>query len=163
MPVIDHCRPGPIGRPRRGWPDRVITDLRLTLGMGAHHAAEMPAQQLRAEADSEIRHLLLQRHCQPVDFLPDELQIAAVIGAHRPPEHHRARIAFEARRKRMTEARAADVEREAAPRELHPDPPGRGSLLMDDYEDLANHRRLNSVPRLRITIGVASRRASTWH
>ena len=70
----------------RRWPDRVIANFRMTVGMRLHLGAKLARQHLRTEADAEIGLLLLQRHLDPVDLAPDE--IVLVIGALRPAENH---------------------------------------------------------------------------
>jgi hypothetical protein len=108
VPMIDAIRPRAAQRVTGGGrPNRIIADLRATLRMRRHRAAEMPGQHLRAEADSEKRPLLRQRHRNPVDLAPDV--IVRIVGAHRAAEDHRACMIGKRARQLIAKARAANV------------------------------------------------------
>ncbi|MEF9507048.1 hypothetical protein OWS73_36345 [Burkholderia sp. 1B3(2022)] len=93
----------------------------------------MANHHLRAEADAEKRRRLAQRHTDPVDLVADPA--IAVVGAHRPAEHHGARMVGERRRQRIAERRAADVEWMAVGGEQPADPAGARLFAMQHDQD----------------------------
>ena len=69
VPLVDMI--GPVlqtARPAGGRADRVVADLGVAMRVRLDLGAELMRQHLRAEADAEIRLLLLQRHPEPVDL-----------------------------------------------------------------------------------------------
>ena len=161
MPLIDLV--GPVLAERaagRRRTDRVIADLGMAVRMRIDLGAELARQHLRAEADAEIRLLLLERHLDPVDLAADE--IVLVVGALRPAENHGAGMVLQRLGQRLVEARPADVEGEAAAAQRVADPAGRRVLLMQDDQDrqvhdaegswrrklIENRNRQNSMPLL---------------
>src|SRR6266540_4211852 len=105
--------------------------------MAVDGAAEMPRQELGAEADTEKRPLLPERHLQPVDLATNKILL--VIGAHRSAEDDGAAVMLERLGQRIAETRAADVERIAAGFEQMRDTAGRGMLLVQDEQDRCGH------------------------
>ena len=138
--------------------DRVIADFAALVGIGEHRGAQMAGEHLRAEADAEQRLVLAERHGEPVDLAPDPVEVV-VVGAHRSAEDDRAGVLGERRRQRLAEARAANVEREAALRQQRADAPRRRVVLVQDDQHfvapvaLKHHAaplRRNPLRRLRI-------------
>ena len=145
VPLIDTFRPGlDHGEPGRCRPDRVIADFGMALRMAEHLAAELPRQHLGAEADTEIRLVLPQRHRNPVGFAADE--IGVVVGAHRPAKNNGGLVLGERRRQRIAEARAADVEAVAQLPQRIADAARRGILRVQNCEDRLLHGDSNAFP-----------------
>src|SRR3954451_6379898 len=94
MPLVDMRRPvaAQLAAGDRRL-DRVVADLGMTVGVLIDPCAEMPGQHLRAEADSEIWLLLLDRDADPFDLALDDLVV--VVGALRPAEDHGTGVVFE--------------------------------------------------------------------
>ena len=141
VPLIDMI--GPVladGAAIGGRPDRVIADLGVAVGVLVDPGAEMLRQHLRAEADAEIRLLLLQRNADPVDLALDDLVV--VVGALRPAEDHRAAVAVQRLRQFVAEPRPPHVERDVAVAELDRDAARRRQLAMQHDQDRRAHIRL---------------------
>src|SRR5215210_243787 len=81
----------------------------MPVGVFIDPCAEMLGQHLRAEADAEIRLLLLQRHPDPFDLALDDLVV--VVGALRAAENDRASVFFERLGQIIAESRPPHVER----------------------------------------------------
>src|SRR6202011_3510725 len=90
-------------------PDRIISDLRAAFRMRRYPRAELPGQHLGAQANSQKRPSLPQRHRDPVDFPANK--IIRIVGAHRAAEDDRAGMAIESWRKPVAETRPSDVKR----------------------------------------------------
>src|SRR6267378_2770743 len=94
VPVVDMIRPARADRePRRRRAAPVITDLHAAFRMRSNLRAELHSEHLRAQANSQERPLLPQRHGDPVDLLANE--IIGVVCAHRAAEYDRAGMAIE--------------------------------------------------------------------
>src|SRR5919198_1508414 len=92
MPLIDLLRPGIAHHASDiRWPDRIVANLGVTVGMPVDAAAEMVGEHLRAETDAKERLVLLERHAQPIDFTTDE--IGGVVRAHGAAEDDRSGVA----------------------------------------------------------------------
>ncbi len=144
MPVIDVI--GPVradGIAGRCGADRVIADLGDALRMRRDPGAELLGQHLRAEADAEERPLLAQRNLDPVDLAADI--VVGIVGAHRAAEEHGTGMRIQRLRKRIAEARAADVERVAERTQHVADAAGRGSFLVQDDQDRTQGIRLDGA------------------
>ena len=63
----------------------------------------------------------------------------------------------------MAKTGAADIERETPFRELHADPPGRGSFLMDNNKKILQIIDAELAAPVKDYTGFRKRRASTWH
>src|SRR6476620_12505151 len=104
MPLVDLLRPGIADvAPDLGWPDRVIADLGVAVGVLVDAAAEMVRQHLRAEADAEKRLLFLEWDPEPIDLATDE--IVGVVRAHRTAEIDGAGMPCHGRGQRIAETR----------------------------------------------------------
>src|SRR6516225_1563695 len=138
MPLVDLLRPGIADAASElSGPDRIVSNLGVTVRMPVHAAAEMMRQHLRAETDAEKRLLLTQRHREPVDLAPDE--IVGVVRAHRAPEDDGGCVLGHAVGKSIAKARAARIERIAAVGQRMTDTPrGRGLLMQHDQNRRAH-------------------------
>jgi MFS family permease len=138
VPLIDVVGPfaahGAAGRRR---PDRVIADLGVPVGMLVDPRPEVLRQHLRAEADAEVRLVLLQRDADPFDLALDHRVV--IVGALRAAEDHRPGVLVERLRQGVAKARAAHIEREAALLELQADAAGGGKLAVQDDQDRRAH------------------------
>ncbi len=120
-------------------PDRVVTDLHVTVAVAEHRAAEVPGEHLGAEADAEERLSLPERDGEPVGLAADELVL--VVGALGSAENDRAGMVRQGRGQGLAEPRAADVEGEAASDQGVTEPAGSRVLLVENDEDRRGHRR----------------------
>ena len=92
--------------------------------------AELHGEHLRAEANSQKRPLLPQRHRNPVDFPADEF--IGVVGAHRPAENDRAGMVIQGFRQGIAEARTPDIQPVTERPQRIADPARRRGLLVQD-------------------------------
>jgi hypothetical protein len=129
MPLVDLLGPRIADRaPDLRRADRVVADLGMAVGMGIDPAAEVARQHLGAEADTEKRLLLLERHRDPVGLAAHE--IICIVGAHGTAKDDRTGVLHHGLGQRIAKAWPADVERIAALREHVTDPPGRGVVAV---------------------------------
>src|SRR3954451_17617874 len=132
VPVIDLIRPiwADI-ETRRRRTDRVISDLRATLGMRPHRRAELPRQHLRPKANPQERPLLPQRHRNPVDLAPNEF--IRIVRAHRSAEYDCAGMTVQRFRKAIAKSRTPDIQGMPERPQRIADAAGcRGFLMQDD-------------------------------
>jgi hypothetical protein len=102
-----------------------------------HVAAEMPGAHLRAEADTEKRLALLERHADPFNLAANE--IVLVVGAHRAAENDAGRVLAHCVRQRVAKSRAANVERIAEIPQRVADTSGRRILRVQDNQNRLVH------------------------
>src|SRR5579859_1584123 len=132
MPVIDLAGPIRAQRePRRGWTDRVVTDLGPALRMRGDLGAKLSGEHLRAEADAEERPPFPQRYFDPIDLAANI--VVAVIGTHRAAQNYGAGMLIQGFGQRVAKARTADIEPVPEPVQGISDAArGRGFLMQDD-------------------------------
>ena len=123
VPVIDMIRPVRADRrPGGGRADRVISDLRAAFRMRRDLGAELLGEHLRAQANSQKRPLLPQRHA--IQSISRRTIIVGIVGAHRAAENHCAGMvdpAFPAADRRSA---APDIEGCPSARSALPTRPG---------------------------------------
>src|SRR5512139_1654620 len=109
MPLVDMVGPfgtdHPAGLGRADW---IIADLGMTLRMGIDARTKMTCHHLSAEADTEIRLLVAQRHTDPIDFPMHKIFV--VVRALRAAEDRGTGMVIHGFRQRIAKAWAPDVE-----------------------------------------------------
>jgi len=138
VPLIDVV--GPIRTDlasRLGRPDRIVTDLSMTLRMWVDSGTKVARHHLRTETNAEIWLFVAQRDTNPVDLPPQEFFI--VVGTLWAAEDGSSRMIVHRLRQRIAKTWPPDIERIAEIRQRLTDAARRGMLLMQYEKNRFQH------------------------